>query len=36
MVVRPFIVYCRVEQQPPAVYVLAVMHGHQRQPRRFP
>jgi plasmid stabilization system protein ParE len=35
MVVRPFIVYYRVEQGPPAVYVLHVRHGTRRQPRRF-
>jgi len=36
MVVRPFIVYYRVEDRPPAVYVLHVRHGRRRQPRRFP
>jgi plasmid stabilization system protein ParE len=36
MVVRPFIVYHRVEADPPTVYVLNVRHGSRRQPRRFP
>ena len=36
LVVRPFIIYYRVEDRPPAVYVLEVRHGSRRQPRRFP
>lgn len=36
MVVRPFIVYYRVEEQPAAIYILIVRHGRMRQPRRFP
>ena len=35
MLVRPFIVYYRVEEKPAAVYVLNVRHGKRRQPRRF-
>lgn len=35
MVVRPFIVYYRAEDQPAAVHVLHVRHGHRRQPRQF-
>jgi plasmid stabilization system protein ParE len=36
MVVRPFIVYYRVDSNPAVVYVLTVKHGSQRQPLRFP
>jgi len=36
MVVRPSIVYCRIEQQANAVYILSIRHGNRRQPRRFP
>src|SRR5690348_7644556 len=35
MVVRPFLVYYRVESSPPTVYVLNIRHGSRRQPRRF-
>ena len=35
MTVRPFIVYYRVDEQPPAVFILRVVHGARRQPRRF-
>jgi plasmid stabilization system protein ParE len=35
MVVRPFIVYFRVDHTPATVYVLTVRHGRRRQPRRF-
>jgi plasmid stabilization system protein ParE len=35
LVVRPFIVYYRVEDNPTHVYILHVWHGHRRQPRRF-
>lgn len=35
MLVRPFIVYYRVELSPAAVFVLTVRHGARRQPRRF-
>jgi plasmid stabilization system protein ParE len=35
MVVRPFIVYFRVEADPAVVYILSVRHGRRRQPRRF-
>jgi plasmid stabilization system protein ParE len=36
MVVRPFIVYYRIDAHPAAVFVLQVRHGSRRQPRRFP
>jgi plasmid stabilization system protein ParE len=35
MVVRPFIIYYRVEHSPKIVYVLNVRHGGRRQPRHF-
>lgn len=35
MVIRPFIVYYRVEAHRPDVYVLHIIHGSRRQPRRF-
>ncbi len=35
MVVRPFIVYFRVDDPPGAVYILSIRHGKRRQPRRF-
>jgi plasmid stabilization system protein ParE len=35
MVVRPFLVYYRVESSPPTVHVLNIRHGGRRQPRRF-
>ena len=35
MVVRPYIVYYRVEQGTASVHVLHVRHGKRRQPRRF-
>ena len=35
MVVRPFIVYYRVDQSTQAVFILDVRHGSRRQPRRF-
>jgi len=35
MVVRPFIVYYRIQATPPAVHILYVRHGRRRQPRRF-
>jgi plasmid stabilization system protein ParE len=35
VVVRPFIIYYRVDPQPAAVFVLQVLHGKRRQPRRF-
>lgn len=35
MVVRPFIVYFRIETSPDVVYVLTVRHGKRRQPKRF-
>src|SRR5688572_32232012 len=35
MVVRPFIVYYRVEASPVSVYVLLVRHARRRQPKRF-
>ena len=34
-VVRPFIIYYRVDDSPAAVYVLNVRHGARQQPRRF-
>src|SRR5438034_10527821 len=35
MVVRPFIIYYRVEQTPAEVCILSIFHGKRRQPRRF-
>jgi plasmid stabilization system protein ParE len=35
MVVRPYIVYYRLEESAARVYVLNVRHGKRRQPRRF-
>ena len=35
VVVRPHIIYYRVDDRPAAVYVLHVRHGARRQPRRF-
>jgi len=35
MLVRPFIVYYRVEGRPAAIYILTIRHGRRRQPRRF-
>lgn len=35
MVVRPFILYYRVERSQSAVYDLTIRHGSRRQPRRF-
>jgi toxin ParE1/3/4 len=35
MVVRPFIIYYRVEQSSETVYILNVFHGARRQPGRF-
>jgi plasmid stabilization system protein ParE len=35
VVVRPFIVYYRVEQRTASVHVLHVIHGKRRQPKRF-
>ena len=35
VVVRPFIVYYRVEEQCAAVYILHIRPGSRRQPRRF-
>jgi plasmid stabilization system protein ParE len=35
LVVRPFLVYYRVQDHPPAVFVLTIRHGARRQPRRF-
>ena len=35
MVVRPFIVYYRVDEIGPSVYVLNIRHGSRRQPRHF-
>jgi plasmid stabilization system protein ParE len=34
-VVRPFIIYYRVEDTPAAVYILHVRHGSRRPPRVF-
>lgn len=33
MVVRPFIVYYRAADNPPAVHILHIRHGARRQPR---
>jgi len=35
MVVRPFIIYFRIDDDPAAVYILSIRHGRHRQPRRF-
>jgi len=35
MVVRPFIIYYRIDESPAAVHILQVRHGKRRQPRRF-
>lgn len=35
LVVGPFILYYRVDESPAAVYVLRIVHGARRQPRRF-
>ena len=35
MVVRPFIIHYRVDERPPAAFILHVFHGARRQPRRF-
>jgi plasmid stabilization system protein ParE len=35
MVVRPFILYYRIDNSPETVHVLYVVHGARRQPRRF-
>ena len=35
MVVRPFIVYYRIDLQPPVVHILTIRHGARRQPRRL-
>lgn len=36
MVVHPYLVYYRVEEDPAVVSILTVRHGARRQPRRFP
>jgi len=35
MIVRPFIVYYRIEQSSRALHILTVTHGASRQPRHF-
>jgi plasmid stabilization system protein ParE len=35
MVVRPFIIYYRVDERSNSVQVCTIRHGAQRQPRRF-
>ena len=35
MIVRPFIVYYRIDEEPAAVYVLNRRHGSRCPPRRF-
>jgi plasmid stabilization system protein ParE len=35
MVVRPYIVYYRVDESRKYVFVLTIRHGARRQPRRF-
>ncbi|NLE61080.1 MAG: type II toxin-antitoxin system RelE/ParE family toxin, partial [Planctomycetes bacterium] len=35
MVVRPFVVYFRIEDKPAVVSVFTIRHGKRRQPRRF-
>lgn len=35
MVVRPFIIYYRVDQQSKAVFILNIVHGARKQPKRF-
>jgi hypothetical protein len=34
-VVRPFLIYYRIDQSPRAVWVVEVRHGARRQPRSF-
>lgn len=36
VVVRPYIVYYRVDEARDWVFVMSVRHGARRQPRRFP
>lgn len=35
LVVPPYLVYYSVQSEPPAVFVLSILHGKRRQPRRF-
>ena len=35
MVVRPYIIYYRVEEQDAVVFILTIRHGRRRQPRTF-
>ena len=35
LVVRPFIIYYRVDASPDMVHILQVIHGARKQPRRF-
>jgi plasmid stabilization system protein ParE len=35
MIVRPFIVYYRIDEPARCVFVLEVIHGARRQPRKF-
>jgi toxin ParE1/3/4 len=35
MVVRPYIVYYRVDEQRREVSIMSIRHGHRKQPRRF-
>jgi plasmid stabilization system protein ParE len=34
-VVRPYVIYYRVNEQPPAAFILRIVHGARRRPRRF-
>lgn len=36
MVVKPFVVYYRIETGARVVFILTIQHGRRRQPRRFP
>lgn len=35
MVVRPFIIYYRIDEQAKAVFILHIVHGARKQPRHF-
>ena len=35
MVVQPYLVYYRVSDNPARVFILKIVHGARRQPRRF-
>jgi plasmid stabilization system protein ParE len=35
LLVRPYVVYYRIDESPGAVQILHIRHGRRRQPRRF-